>query len=254
MNQPRTHVISRRSISSAGLKVNSDVWLERYRQFKLQLHSDIPSLESLEASELRLDFDQTDRQTYLVAELVERSQGMLINTKSRVPIFDGFANDVARVLADQKSINLRILLAQSPATDPFQNPSVVRTRQRLSEARRRRELTIWSDVVAKQIMLFEPPRFIPNSQQAMCNVKVLNIFPTRAQIELLEDVHFGDQGSRSISVGTKLNLTRVNGHDSVASGAILQSAMDQPCDCKICFSIVLRWDSGQVSHLELLHF
>lgn len=254
MTQLRTHIISKRSISSAGLKVNSEVWLCRYRLFKRELLSDIPSLGSLEASLLRLVFEQTEKQTYLVAELVEQPQRMLKNTKSGAPIFDGFANDVARVVADQKSIDLRILLAQSPATDPFQRPSIINTRKRLKEARVLGDLTVWSDAIAKQITLFEPPRFIPNSSVAMSNVKVLSLFPTRAQIELRDDVYFGDQSDRCIAAGTKVNLIRTNGHDSELSGGILQRAMDQPCDCKAFFSIVLRWDSAEVSHLELLHF
>jgi hypothetical protein len=254
MNQRRSHIISKRPFAGGGLEHDSETWFERFQQFKQELENDIPSLRALKASVLKLSFGPSESGTLLIARLEESDQTSLVDQKNGSAIFDVFANDVRRVAEDQASIEFNIFLAQSPATNPFGNPAISNTRRRLRSALSQGDLTIWSAPHAKLMPLFECPKYIPNSPAAQCKFLILQLAPLGAQVELREDVHFSAPDDRVILRGTKLSLSRLNGHQSVASGSILQRAMDSRMDCKVEIAIVLFWEAGEISHLELISF
>lgn len=254
MNQRRTHIISRRPFGAAGVAVDADSYSERLQIFKQELESDIPSIKTLEASVIRLLCQPSGSQITLIAMLEESDQINLVEERTGRSIYDAFVNDVRRTEADQANVELRIILAQSPATNPYLDETVGKTRRRLRNAYLQSDLTIWSSPSAKSMPLFDCPRYLPNSPTTHTSVRVLELSPKRAVVELMEDVSLSDSCDRVVLQGTKHNLLRVKNHRSVASGSILQQAMDSKAECLITFAVVLLWESGEISHLELLNF
>jgi hypothetical protein len=254
MRNKRIHIITKRTFLGSGVEQDADTWFKRFQQCKQDLERDIPTLKSLQASTLSLGFAHTPSGATLIARLEESEQLTLADHRGGNAMFDLFDSDIRRVTQDQRSIELNLTLAQSAAVDPFKDPSVIDSRERLRSASTRGELTISSTPEAKSMSLFECPKYLPNSPFATGEIRVLHLSPSEAEVMLLADLYFSTPDERVIPSKTKLRMSRRNGHQSVASGAKLQYAMDSRINCEVMVAVLLDWGNGEISHLELLKF
>lgn len=249
MTDLRSHVVFKKALTAKGLPLDDDVYLKKKLELKRELESDIPSLKTLQASTLHLLLSSVDSQLILAATLKEVDQMALRDPKNGQLIYDPFLEDIRRVKADQADLELRLVSAQSPAAAPQQDEAVQRIRRRLRNAHRRKEPTLWTN-----LNTWNMPLFLPNSPTSNAPIRVLGLTPTQAIVELCEDVQLPEADRQLIERGTRLNLLRPEEYRTIAAGSVLQNAMDSAATLQLRFAIVLRWDTGDVSHLELLSF
>jgi hypothetical protein len=221
---------------------------------RIELLEDIPSLGSLQASDLEIELAPHEKSIRLIAVLHENDQSVLAYANTGTSVVDLFQLDIKRVKDDQSRIKGRIIAAQSPATDPYACPDIVSARKRLNKTRSGRSALVWTAPEATQLPMFVAPKYMPNGQMQTVSIKVKEMHPKWVRVALNEDLVFQTSVVRDCNKGRILKLFRTQEHCSIKSGHRLQICMDTGEPITIKATIALFWEDGEISHLELLSF
>ena len=250
----RRHVISRLPLRT-GLDSISEVALaKKIEAMRVELVVDIPSLNSLQASHVIFALKPHEESIQITAVLVESDQSVLSYADTGANLVDLFQLDIKRVKDDQAKIKGRIVVAQSPATDPYDSPNIISVRKRLNQTRAGRPTYVWTAPDASQLPMFVAPKYMPNGPMQTLKIVVKAMTANWVRVVLGEDLVFQTSAVRTVSRGRILKLLRTQEHCSIESGHRLQICMDTGEPIRIKAAIALLWEDGAISHLELLSF
>jgi hypothetical protein len=248
LESSKRHVIARKlMIGAAGTTSEAD-WLAREQEFLEELEVQFP-LESLKASEVAFEYQNSGTDTFLCALL--RPQTSPTEEITRGAQMSLFIDDVYRLKSVAQRLKEQYESALKSSGDPSKDPVLALRRRRLQQAKGSGYLTLYTTADGERMPIGDVPRWMPNAEVVRVCFRVEGIWRNRFRVRI-QGVHSSDTFKASATTLAELRrkrsavLFRGSAVLGYVAGCVLLDSVDNGALLAADVHIDRSWATGQI--------